>query len=130
MSEWEELSRDVIGEKHKVCGYSVGWWDEELREMVNDRCACHKWVLERNEEPWSKNCTKCKIFNEKIREKRRIKNESYMQHINESYWKIRVNFGSLFVRSKQSSGSEKEKEFLRDDTHNYRTGALLGAPRF
>ena len=46
LSEWEEVvsrvarSRDVIGKKCIVCGYSVRWWDEELREMVIDRCAC------------------------------------------------------------------------------------------
>ena len=46
LSEWEEVvsrvarSRDVIGKKCIVCGHSVRWWDEKLREMVIDRRAC------------------------------------------------------------------------------------------
>ena len=46
LSEWEEVVsrvvRDVIGKKRIVCGCSVRWWDEELREMMTDRRACHK----------------------------------------------------------------------------------------
>ena len=48
LSEWEKVvsrvARDVFGKKRIVCGRSVRWWDEELREMVTDRCACHKQV--------------------------------------------------------------------------------------
>ena len=51
--------------------------------MVSDRRACHKRVLEGNEEAWSEYCMKRKLLKEKIREKRRIQNESYMQSINE-----------------------------------------------
>ena len=103
MSEWEEIvsrvAREVICKKHIVCGHSVRWWDEELREMVIDRRACHKRVMERNKEAWSEYCTKCKLLKEKIREKRRIQNESYMQSINESYKKIRMNFGNLYIQN-------------------------------
>ena len=45
------VARDVIG---------VRWWDEELREMVIDRCACHKRVMEGNKEAWSEYCMKRK----------------------------------------------------------------------
>ena len=79
----------MIGEKRIACGRSVRWWDEELREMVIDGHACHKRVMEGNKEAWSEYCMKCKLLKEKIREKRRILNESYMymQSINESYRK-------------------------------------------
>ena len=79
----------MIGEKRIACGHSVRWWDEELREIVIDRRACHKRVMEGNKEAWSEYCMKCKLLKEKIREKRRILNESYMymQSINESYRK-------------------------------------------
>ena len=72
-----------------MCGRSVRWWEEELREIVTDRRACHKRVMEGNtEEAWSEYCMKRKLLKEKIREKRRILNESaYMQSINESYRK-------------------------------------------
>ena len=37
LSEWEKVvsrvARDVIGKKRIVCGRSVRWWDEEMREM-------------------------------------------------------------------------------------------------
>ena len=46
MVSW--VARDVISEKHEVCGCSIRWWDEELRKMVTDRRACHKGVMERN----------------------------------------------------------------------------------
>ena len=121
MSEWEEVvsrvARDVIGKKRIVCGRSVRWWDEELREMVIDRCACHKRVIEGNKEAWSEYCVKRKLLKEKIREKRRIQNESYMQSINESYKKNKNEFWK-FVHSKQSNGSKKKIQLLRDDTYN------------
>ena len=104
----------MIGEKRIVCGCSVRWWDEELREMVIDRRACHKQVMEGNKEAWSEYCMKRKLLKEKIREKR-IKNESYMQSINESYKKNKNEFWK-FVHSKQSNSSRKKIQLLRDDT--------------
>ena len=58
---------------------------------------------------------KCKLLKEKIREKRRILNESYMQSINESYRKNKNEFWK-FVCSKQSNGGKKKIQLLRDDT--------------
>ena len=121
MSEWEKelqcsrVAREVIGEKHIVCGCFVRGWDEELREMVIGRYACLKQVLEGNKEAWSKYCMKHKLFKEKIREKRRIQNESYMQSINVSYRKNKGEFWK-FVHSKQSNGNKKKIQLLRDDT--------------
>ena len=54
------IARDVIGEKRIVCGCSVRLWDEELREMVIDRRACHKRVMEGNKGAWSEYCMKRK----------------------------------------------------------------------
>ena len=85
--------------------------------MVIDRRACHKRVMEGNKEAWSEYCTKRKLLKEKIREKRRIQNESYMQSINESYKKNK-NECWKFVHSKQSNGSKKKIQLLRDDTYN------------
>ena len=120
LSEWEEevsrVARDVIGKKRIVCGRSVRWWDEELREMVIDRRACHKRVKKGNKEAWSEYCMKCKLLKEKIREKSRIQNESYMQSINKSYKKNKNEFWKC-VHSKQSNGSKKI-QLLRDDTYN------------
>ena len=46
LSECEKVisrvARDVTGKKRIVRGRSVRWWDEELREIVTDRCACYK----------------------------------------------------------------------------------------
>ena len=52
----------MIGEKRIACGHSVRWWDEELREIVIDRHACHKRVMEGNKEAWSEYCMKCKLL--------------------------------------------------------------------
>ena len=99
MSEWEKVvSRvtiDVIGRKRIVCGRSVRWSNEELRDMMIDRRACHKLVMEGNKEAWSEFCMKRKLLKEKIREKRRIQNESYMQSINESYKKNMNEFWKI-----------------------------------
>ena len=46
-----------------------------------------------------------------IREKRRIMNESYMQHINENYWKNKSIF-EIFM-FKKSSGIKKKIRLLR-----------------
>ena len=64
----------------------------------------------------SEYCMKHKLLKEKIREKR-IQNESYMQSINESYKKNKNEFWK-FVYSKQSDGSKKKIQLLRDDTYN------------
>ena len=61
-------------------------------KKVIDRRACHKRVMEGNKEAWSECCTKRKLLKEKIREKRRILNDSYMQSINESYGKNKQEF--------------------------------------
>ena len=72
--------------------------------------------MEGNKEAWSEYCMKHKLLNEKIRENRRIQNESYMQSIDESYKKNKNEFWK-FVHSKQSHGSKKKIQLLRDDTY-------------
>ena len=47
-----------------MCGCSVRWWDEELRELVIGRHACHM-SNGRNKETWSEYCMKCKLLNRK-----------------------------------------------------------------
>ena len=73
--------------------------------------------MEGNKKAWSEYCTKRKLLKEKIREKRRIQNDSYMQSINESYKKNKNKFWK-FLHSKQSNGSKKKIQLLRDDTYN------------
>ena len=55
--------------------------------------------MEGNKEAWSEYCIKCKLLKEKIREKRTILNEYCMQSSNESYRKIRMNFGNLYIQN-------------------------------
>ena len=57
---------------------------------------------------------KHKLLKEKIKEESRVLNESYMQSINESFRKNRIEFWR-FVHSKQSCGSKKKMELLRGD---------------
>ena len=52
-----------------------------------------------------------------IGEKRRIMNESYMQRINENYWKNKSEFWR-FVCLKKSIDSRKKIQLLRDDAYN------------
>ena len=53
-------------------------------------------MLEGNKEDWSKYCIKCKLLKQKIGEKRRVLNESYMQSI----WECKGHFDHLFSNTK------------------------------
>ena len=58
----------------------------------------------------------CQLLNNDyvaIREKRRIMNESYMQHINENYWKNKSQFLKFTFMFKKSSGIKKKIQLLR-----------------
>ena len=74
--------------------------------------------MEGNKEAWNEYCTKRKLLKEKIREKRRIQNESNMQSITEVTRKIRMNFGNLYIQNNLMHGSKKKILLLRDDTYN------------
>ena len=70
LSEWEKVvsrvAREIVGRKRIVCGLSVSWWDNELRGMVRERCACYKKVLERSVDAWNEYCEKRRILKSKI----------------------------------------------------------------
>ena len=74
-----------------MCSRSVRWWDEELREIVIDRRACHKQVIEGNKEACSEYCMKCKLLKEKIREKRRMSLTCTCKVLMKVTGKIRMN---------------------------------------
>ena len=43
-SKWEKVvdkaASKALGRKLIICGRSVNWWDEELRQLVKDRRTC------------------------------------------------------------------------------------------
>ena len=122
LSEWEKVvnrvAREIVGRKRIVCGCSVSWWDDELRGMVRERCACHKRVLEGSVDAWNEYCEKRRVLKSKIREKRKLLHDSYMKNINESYWNKKSEFWR-FVHSRQVSDNKKKIESLRDSNNKH-----------
>ena len=47
-------------------GRSVSWWDDKLRDMVRERRACHKRVLEGSVDAWNEYCKKRRVLKSKI----------------------------------------------------------------
>ena len=116
LSEWEKVvnrvAREIVGRKRIVCGRSVSWWDDELRGMVRERRACHKRVLEGSVDAWNEYCERRRVVKSKIREKRKLRHDSYMKKINESYWNEKSEFWR-FVQSRQISDNKKKLNHLQ-----------------
>ena len=55
-SKWEKVgdkaASKALGRKLIICGRSVHWWDEELRQLVKDRRTCFAQGLD-NESNWN-----------------------------------------------------------------------------
>ena len=73
-SKWEKVVDKAatmsLGHKLIICGKSVGWWDEELRQLVKDRQACFAQGLVQDSN-WSNYLRISKEFKLKIKEKRK-----------------------------------------------------------
>ena len=54
--EWESIinrvARDTVGEKVIVCGRSVRWWDDEIKEKTEQRCQLYKRIVRGQEGLW------------------------------------------------------------------------------
>ena len=74
-SKWEKVvdkaASKALGRKLIICGRSVNWWDEELRQLVKDRRTCFAQGLD-NDSNWNDYLKIRKELKQKIREKRRF----------------------------------------------------------
>ena len=72
--------------KLTICGRSVSWWDEELRQLVRDCRACFAQVLD-NDSNWNDYLRTRMELKQKIREKQKIFTERLMAKVNNNYRK-------------------------------------------
>ena len=72
-SKWEKVvdkaASKALGRKLIICGRSVNWWDEELRQLVKDRRTCCAQSLVNNSK-WNDYLIIRKELKQKIREKK------------------------------------------------------------
>ena len=89
-SKWEKVvdkaASLTLGRKLIICGRSVRWWDEELRQMVRDRRDCSAKGLNKDNN-WNEYLRLRKELKQKIREKRKICREEFMANVNSNYRK-------------------------------------------
>ena len=79
-SKWEqgvdEAALITLGGKLIICGRSVSCWDEEVRQLVEDRRASFTQGLD-NESNWSDYLSIRKELKQQIREKRKFIEKNY-----------------------------------------------------
>ena len=97
----------ALGRKLIICGRSVRWWDEELRQLVKDRRACFAQGLD-SDSNWSKYLRIRKELKQKIREKRKICREEFMANVNNNYRKNIKAFWKFVNGSVKSSKNRIE----------------------
>ena len=70
-SKWEKVvdkaASKALGRKLIICGGSVNWWDEELRQLVKDRRTCFAQGLG-NDSNWNDYLKIRNELKQKIRE--------------------------------------------------------------
>ena len=119
-SKWEKVVDKAalltLGRKLIICGRSVSWWDEELRQLVKDRRACFAQGLD-NDSNWSDYLRIRKELKQKIREKRKICREQLMAKVNNNYRKNIKAFWK-FVNGSIKSSVKNRIETLTDGSGN------------
>ena len=80
-SKWEKVvdkaALITLGRKLIICGRSVSWWDEELRQLVKDQRTCFAQGLD-NDSNWNNYLRIRKELKQKIRQKRKLCREELM----------------------------------------------------
>ena len=99
-----------MGLKLIICGRSVKWLNEGLRQLVKNCRACYAQGL-KNESNWSDYFKRCKDLKQKIREKIKICREGFMANGNSNYsknikvfWKFVNGSVKLMLRIKLKDG--------------------------
>ena len=56
VEEWEQVVKKVakveVGEKVVVCGRAVRWWDDEIKQKIEQRREAYKKILEGQDYLW------------------------------------------------------------------------------
>ena len=119
-SKWEKVvekaALKALGRKLIVCGRSVNWWDEELRQLVKDRRACFSRGIG-SDNNWKEYLIIRKELKQKIREKKKTCREELMAKVNSNYRKNIKAFWK-FVNGSIKSSAKNKIETLTDDSGN------------
>ena len=70
-----------MGCKLIICGRSVGWWDEELRQLIRDHRDCFAKGLNKDNN-WNEYLRIRKELKQKIWEKRKLCKPEFMANVN------------------------------------------------
>ena len=119
-SKWEKVvdkaASIALGRKLIICGRSVSWWDDELRQLVKDRRACFAQGLD-NDSNWSEYFRMRKVLKQRIREKKKVCREEFMANVNNNYRKNIKAFWK-FVNGSIKSSVKNRIETLTDGRGN------------
>ena len=117
-SKWEKVMDKAAlkawGRKLIICGRSVNWWDEELRQLVKDGRTCFAQGLD-NDSNWNDYLKIHKELKQKIREKKKIFREELMDNVNSNNSKNIKAFWK-FVKGSIKSSAKNKIETLTDDS--------------
>ena len=108
LSEWESIvnkvAKNVIGEKFIVCGKSVNWWDDEVKDGISLRRELYKKMMHGQEDLWEDYCRARKEVKKLVRSKKINAWNEVVEKVNKDYEGSRKQFWS-FV-SKKSKGKK------------------------
>ena len=70
LAEWENIvnkvAKNVIGKKFIVCGKSVSWWDDEIKNKISLRRELHKRMMHGQGDLWEQYCRVCREVKELV----------------------------------------------------------------
>ena len=106
----------ALGCRLIICGRSVKWWDEEIRQPVKDCRPCFAQGLG-NDTNWNEYFKIRRELKEKIRDKRKNCKEEVMNNVKSTYRK-NMNAFWKFVKRSIKSSAKIRIETLTDDSSN------------
>ena len=97
--EWvNRVAKSVVGEKTIVCGKSVRWWDNEIKDKINRRCEVYRKVISGRKELWDEYCRLRKEVKEAVREKKLSIWNEVVEKVNADFEGSRKEFWALVGR--------------------------------
>ena len=103
LTEWENIvnnvAQNVIGEKFVVCGKSVSWWDDEIKDKISLRRQLHKRMMHGQGDLWEEYCRVHREVKELVCSKKINAWNKVVEKVNNDYDGSRKQFWSFVSRS-------------------------------
>ena len=100
--EWEHIvnrvAKSEIGEKFIVCGRSISWWDNEVKDKISLRRELHKRMVDRKEDLWEEYCRVRKEVKRSVRAKKINAWKEVVEKVNRDFEGCRKQFWSFVGR--------------------------------